>query len=52
MLSVGMLKIKNDAKIRFTPFYGTPDQDRTGNPPLGGASYIHLTTGAILTFWG
>lgn len=26
--------------------YGTPDQNRTDNYPLGGGYYIHLTTGA------
>lgn len=30
----------------LTRSVGTPDRNRTDNWPLGGARYIHLTTGA------
>ena len=31
-------------------FFGTPDENRTHNCPLGGGCYIHLTTEAYLIF--
>ena len=46
-----LTKKERNAVFGFTFLFGTPDENRTHNCPLGGDCYIHLTTEALLFFF-